>query len=76
MHVFRQRGCTGCCIQISCKGFKAGAAVTYMRTEPSVMRIKDIRRRVINEARYFRNLRGLILLMERYMYVTLNRRAM
>ena len=57
-------------------GFKAGAAVTYMRTEPSVMRIKDIRRRVINEARYFRNLRGLILLMERYMYVTLNRRAM
>ena len=35
-------------------GFKAGAAVTYMRTEPSVMRIKDIRRRVINEARYFR----------------------
>lgn len=35
-------------------GFKAGAAITYMRTEPSVMRIKDIRRRVINEARYFR----------------------
>lgn len=35
-------------------GFKAGAEVIYMRTEPSVMRIKEIRRKVVNEARYFR----------------------
>ena len=34
-------------------GFKAGSDIAYMRTDPAVMRIKDIRRRVVHEARYF-----------------------
>lgn len=34
-------------------GFKAGADVIFMRNDPAVMRIKDIRRKVLHEARYF-----------------------
>ena len=35
-------------------GFREGADVVFMRTDPAVMRIKEIRRKVVHEARYFR----------------------
>ena len=35
-------------------GFREGADVVFMRTDPAVMRIKEIRRNVVHEARYFR----------------------
>jgi len=34
-------------------GFKAGSDIAYMRTDLAVTRIKDIRRRVVHEIRYF-----------------------
>ena len=35
------------------KGFKIGSDITFMRNDPDVMRIKDIRRKVLHETRYF-----------------------
>ncbi len=44
-------------------GFKVGSDITYMRTDPEVIRIKDIRRKVVHETRYLQNLQDLIQLV-------------